>query len=81
MGKSQSTQREPTHTQTEHANSTQKSPSQDLNQEPPYCEGMVLTITPSCRPWEILPSKQLTSPKMVCGFLHRVTLASDGYLL
>jgi len=43
-------QREPTHTQEEHANSTQKGPSQDSNLEPSSCEAVVLTTTPLCSP-------------------------------
>ena len=45
-----STRREPTHTWGEHANSTQKGPSQKLNLEPSRCEAMVLTTTPPCSP-------------------------------
>jgi len=38
------------HTQGEHANSIQKGPSQDSNQEPSFCEVTVLTTTPLCSP-------------------------------
>jgi len=43
LGGSCSAQREPTHTQGEHVNS-----SQDLNQDPSCCEVTVLTTTPPC---------------------------------
>ena len=45
MGGSQSTWRELTDARGEHANSTQKEPTWDLNQEPSYCEATVLTTT------------------------------------
>ena len=38
VGGSRSTRREPTHTRGEHANSTQKGPSLELNLEPSRCE-------------------------------------------
>ena len=41
-GRSWSTGGEPTHTRGKHANSTQKNPSQDSNQEPSCCEATVL---------------------------------------
>jgi len=44
------TWREPTHTQGEHANSTQKGPSRELNLEPSCCEATLLTTTPPCSP-------------------------------
>ena len=50
VGGSQSTQREPTHSRGEHANSTQKGPSRELNLEPSCCEATVLTTTPPCSP-------------------------------
>jgi len=50
VGGSQSTRREPTHTQGEHANSTQKSPRWGLNLEHSHCEATVLTTTPPCSP-------------------------------
>ena len=40
--------REPTHTQGEQANSTQKVPRWELNLEPSHCEATVLTTTPPC---------------------------------
>jgi len=43
----------------EHANSTQKSPSWDSNQEPSYCEAMVLTTTPPCNPYSQLIIKNI----------------------
>jgi len=38
------------HTRGEHANSTQKGPSRDSNEEPSHCEAMVLNTTPPCSP-------------------------------
>ena len=43
-------EREATHTQGEHANTTQKGPSWDSNQEPSCCEATVLTTTTLCSP-------------------------------
>ena len=45
-GRSLSTRREPTQTQREHANSTQKGPDPDSNSGPSGCKVTVLTITP-----------------------------------
>ena len=45
-----STWREPTHTGGEHANSTQKGPSWELNLELSRCEVTVVTTTPPCSP-------------------------------
>ena len=42
------TQKEPTQTRAEHANSTQKGPNGNSNQEPFPCEVTVLTTTPLC---------------------------------
>ena len=50
VGGSQNTQREPTHTQGEQANSTLKGPRWGLNLEPSRCEATVLTTTPPCSP-------------------------------
>ena len=41
---------EPMHTWGEHANSTQKGPSWELNLEPSRCEATVLNTTPPCSP-------------------------------
>ena len=49
-GRDETTQGESMHTQGEHANSTQRSPSTDSNQEPSCCEVTVLTPTPLCYP-------------------------------
>ena len=57
------------HTRGEHANSTQKGPSWELNLEPSCCEATVLTTTLLCSsPWKqqllILNSKNLNETEM-----------------
>jgi len=47
VGGSWSILRESTHTRAEHANTTQKDPSQDLDQEFSCCEAIAITITQS----------------------------------
>ena len=52
VGGSQSTRREPKQEWREHANSTQKGPSQPVGliSEPSCCEATVLTTAPPCHP-------------------------------
>ena len=71
MGGSWSTRREPTHTRGEHANSTQKGPSQELNLEPSCCEATVLTTTPPCSP----NSKSIGQIRIKCGIYQGYVLS------
>ena len=72
VGGSQNTQREPTHTQGEQANSTLKGPRWGLNLEPSRCEATVLTTTPPCS-----PLLNIFQAKLIGGFRHVTFLSKQ----
>ena len=63
MGGSWNTRRESTHTRGEHANSTQKDPSWDSNQEFSCCEATVLNSSTDATAMDIIHTIKKTKGK------------------
>ena len=77
VGGSRSTRRELTYTWGEHANSTQKGPIWDSDQESSCCEVTVLTTTPLCSPrsisrWIIFGQKRSVFPEKFDAVLEKI---------